>query len=186
MTDSLGTPTTEAVYGGGFRKAQNNYAGDTGTAARLFYQAAYNLEHADPVLYCPKASRKERDAGLEGMPLGQGFDKNTSKQIAHINHKTGETTYNEYQPSQRRNTWPTVKPISLAKWLATLLLPPPEYAPRRLLVPFLGSGSEAIGAGLVGWEEIVGIDSDEEAIAIARARLAHWLNEPRQLELESA
>ena len=81
-----------------------------------------------------------------------------------------------------RNPHPTVKPIALARWLAALLLPPDAYAPRRLLIPFLGSGSEAIGAGLVGWEQITGIEFDADTCAIAEARLAHWL-ENVQMEM---
>jgi hypothetical protein len=41
-------------------------------------------------------------------------------------------------------------------------LPPEEYAPRRILVPFSGVGSEMIGAALAGWEQIVGIEFDTE------------------------
>jgi site-specific DNA-methyltransferase (adenine-specific) len=73
-----------------------------------------------------------------------------------------------------RNSHPTVKPIKLTQWLATLLLPPAAYAPRRLLVPFCGSGSEGIGALLAGWEEIVMIDSDQSYVDIARTRVAYW------------
>lgn len=68
----------------------------------------------------------------------------------------------------------TVKPIALTRWLATLLLPPPEYAPRRILVPFAGVMSEAIGAMLAGWEEIVAIELDESYCEIGRARLRFW------------
>lgn len=68
-----------------------------------------------------------------------------------------------------------VKPIALAKWLTSLLSPPVEYAPRRLLIPFLGSGSEAIGALLSGgFEEIVGIEREPEYVEIARRRIAYW------------
>jgi site-specific DNA-methyltransferase (adenine-specific) len=76
-----------------------------------------------------------------------------------------------------RNGHPTVKPIDLCKYLATLLLPPDNYAPRRLFVPFSGSGSEMIGAGLAGWEQIVGVEFDTESgyVDIAKARLEHWL-----------
>lgn len=131
--------------------SQNELRGqETGTAARFFFQADWELDNTDPVFYCAKAARRERD---QGMPEGQ------------------------------RNTHPTVKPISLAKHLATLLLPPEMYTPRRLLVPFSGSGSEIIGAGLVGWDSITGIDSDTEACAITEARIAHWLKQPQQLEL---
>ena len=85
--------------------------------------------------------------------------------------------------SVARNSHPTVKPIDLTRWLATLLLPPEEYAPRRILVPFSGSGSEMIGASLAGWEEIVGIEMEEEYVEIAEARLKHWENKPEQLKL---
>ena len=73
-----------------------------------------------------------------------------------------------------RCSHPTVKPIALAKYLATLLLPPPEYAPRRLLIPFGGVGSEAIGAMLAGWDEIVVVEQSEEYCQIAAARIKWW------------
>jgi hypothetical protein len=73
-----------------------------------------------------------------------------------------------------RNPHPTVKPIALCQWLATLLLPPAAYAPRRLLNPFAGSGSEAIGATLAGWEEIVGIEEDPATVALGTQRLTWW------------
>ena len=73
-----------------------------------------------------------------------------------------------------RNPHPTVKPISLTHHLGTLLLPPAEYAPRRLLVPFLGSGSEMIGGLLAGWDEIVGVEGEAEYVEIANRRLAFW------------
>lgn len=73
-----------------------------------------------------------------------------------------------------RNIHPTVKNIKLARWLATLLLPPDAYAPRRILIPFAGSGSECIGAMLAGWEDVVGVEREAEYVAIAEARLAWW------------
>ena len=82
-----------------------------------------------------------------------------------------------------RNPHPTVKPIDLTRWLATLLLPPAEYAPRRILIPFAGSGSECIGAHLAGWEEIIGIEMEKEYVEIAEARLKHWCNKPQQMDL---
>ena len=81
-------------------------------------------------------------------------------------YQRGETT--------RRNTHPTIKPIALSRHLATLLLPPPEYGPRRLLVPFAGAGSEVIGADLAGWEDVTGIELEAEHVAIADARRAYW------------
>jgi hypothetical protein len=73
-----------------------------------------------------------------------------------------------------RNDHPTVKPIALCQWLATLLLPPRAYAPRRLLVPFCGTGSEMIGGVLAGWEEILGIEQDPATVALGTRRLTWW------------
>lgn len=116
--------------------------GDTGTAARFFFQSDWmheRFESESPILYHPKVSRKERDAGLSS-----------------------------------HNKHPTLKPITLTKWLATLLLPPEEYAPRRLLVPFAGTGSEMIGALLAGWETIIGVELQEDSVTTARARITWW------------
>ena len=67
-----------------------------------------------------------------------------------------------------------MKPIALTTWLAKLLLPPARYAPRRILVPFAGAGSEMIGCVLAGWEEVVGVEMTEKYIPTAEARLAYW------------
>lgn len=78
-----------------------------------------------------------------------------------------------------KNIHPTLKPIDLCRYLATLLLPPAEYTPRRLFIPFSGVGSEMIGAGLAGWERVCGVEFDTENsyVDIAEKRLQHWLGE---------
>jgi hypothetical protein len=73
-----------------------------------------------------------------------------------------------------RNTNPCIKPLTLCTWLATLLLPPAAYAPRRLLVPFAGTGSEIVGGVLAGWDIVVGIERDPAYSEIARKRIAYW------------
>jgi len=85
------------------------------------------------------------------------------------------------------NTHPTLKPLSLTKYLATLIKPPTGG---RLLVPFSGSGSEMIGALQAGWEYVEGVELTEEYIPIAEARIKYWLeqkaeedNKPKQESL---
>ncbi|MHB8321403.1 MAG: DNA methyltransferase [Acidithiobacillus sp.] len=77
------------------------------------------------------------------------------------------------------NDHPSMKPIDLTRQLATLLLPPvrADGNPRRLLVPFSGSGSEMIGALLAGWDEVTGIEQSAGYADITRKRLAWWLGE---------
>jgi len=126
---------------------------------------------ASRFFYVSKASRREREAGLEGLP------RNGRRVVMASSGRTmidGEWVETHSEPIPRTNHHPTVKPIRLAEWLARLLLPPKRDMPRRLLVPFSGSGSEMIGALLAGWDEVVGIEREAEYVEIAEARLAHW------------
>ena len=164
------------------RRSQGNLPMDTGTAARFFFNVNRQIDESDPVLYCAKASRKERDAGLDGMEEKPGGALKSGDGGWRNEEARGRKSRHDRQ-LVCRNPHPTVKPIDLTRWLATLLLPPDEYAPRRILVPFSGSGSEMIGAQLAGWEEIVGIEMNEEYVEIAKARLKHWGNKSEQLKL---
>lgn len=83
-----------------------------------------------------------------------------------------------------QNPHPTIKAISLTRWLASLLLPPDLYAPRRLFIPFAGVASEMIGAYQAGWEIATGIEMEKEYVQIGQARLDHWLSLDNQLGLE--
>ena len=107
-----------------------------------------------PTIYCARAENDERDAGVP-------------EALAAPNSH-GELV---------RNPHPTVKPFALCMYLAYLLLPPARYAPmRRILVPFSGSGTEAIAAYLAGWDEVVAIEINPAYIEVARGRAAHWAN----------
>jgi len=70
---------------------------------------------------------------------------------------------------------PTIKPLSLVRWLATLLLPPDAYAPRRILIPFAGAGSEVIAARQPEWDEVIGVELHEQYAALARHRMRAYL-----------
>lgn len=74
------------------------------------------------------------------------------------------------------NEHPCVKPTKLTEYLSRLLLPPASDEPRRLLVPFSGSGSECLGAKRAGWDEIVGIDSNPAYVEFSRSRLEESVN----------
>lgn len=159
----------------GYEKAHTTYGhDDSGTAARMFYNADWmyeRLEAADPATYHAKASTAEREAGLSDFePTTVDDGRHTPIDNAYLR---GET--------KRRNIHPTIKPISLAKYLCQLLLPPPEYGPRRLLIPFAGVASEMIGAELAGWEAVTGIEREADHIPIAQARLDWWRIAARRL-----
>lgn len=94
--------------------------------------------------------------------------------------KASRSERNAGLPDDMQNKHPTIKPLSITEYLARLVLPPELDEPRRILVPFAGSGSEMIGAGLAGWDEVVGVEMNGEAIEIAEHRLAHWLETRQQ------
>jgi site-specific DNA-methyltransferase (adenine-specific) len=72
------------------------------------------------------------------------------------------------------------KPIRLTEYLAKLILPPPAYAPRRLLVPFAGSGSEIVGAINAGWDQTVGVELKLEFANEAHRRINEWVGRSGQ------
>jgi site-specific DNA-methyltransferase (adenine-specific) len=148
-------------------------AGDSGSASRFFYTA--------------KASKSERNAGLEGFEekqvTGGGRLTANIREDGSLETASAGGKYGSIKAKQT-NSHPTVKPLSLTKYLATLIKPPTGG---RLLVPFSGSGSEMIGALQAGWEYVEGVELTEEYIPIAEARIKYWLElkakENPQLEL---
>ena len=124
------------------------FAGDT-SAARFFY--------------CAKANKSERNAGLGGF---EKRENSGSYEFRTNGSLDGHVT------QAKANMHPTVKPLALTKYLATLIKPPTGG---RLLVPFSGSGSEMIGALQAGWEHVEGVELTEEYIPIALARIDYWL-----------
>jgi site-specific DNA-methyltransferase (adenine-specific) len=123
---------------------------DTGSAARFFY--------------CAKASRADRDDGLEGMEerlTGAMQGNITGGRIA------GDGRENpEVKPIVRANVHPCVKPTPLMRWLCRLVTPPGGI----VLDPFMGSGSTGKAAVLEGFS-FVGVDREAEYVEIARRRI---------------
>ena len=148
---------------------QDTY-GDSGGASRFFFNADYvyeKLEQEAAFKYMAKTGNVEREKGLiHHIPCAKCGELHST------HHKNDK---GEDEPC-RRNAHPTIKTIALIKHLATLLLPPDEYAPRRIFVPFAGTGSEMIGAFQAGWECIVGVEFLRAYIDIAKARLDYWLS----------
>lgn len=152
--------------------------GDEGGASRFFYQVSTQLDEADPFLYCAKVSPKERNAGLDELDdkiMAVSGGAQGAENRGEDEYKQDSMGYNRIKVV--KNNHPTLKPIDLAKYLATLLLPPVEYAPRRIFIPFSGTMSEAIGAGLAGWEHVVAVESDTENgyVDIGEKRMQYWL-----------
>ena len=77
------------------------------------------------------------------------------------------------------NNHPTVKPVTLMKYLCRLITPSKGV----VLDPFMGSGTTGIAATQEGFN-FVGIEMDDEYIKIANHRISHWVEEKQELILE--
>jgi site-specific DNA-methyltransferase (adenine-specific) len=122
---------------------QNEGQNDKGSAARFFY--------------CAKASKKDRDEGLEGFEererptMGNGIGGQPNQQM-----------------QNNRNHHPTVKPTNLMQYLCRLVTPKNGL----ILDPFLGSGSTGKAAIYEGFR-FIGFDLNQEYIDIAKARIEY-------------
>jgi DNA modification methylase len=126
---------------------------DTGSAARFFY--------------CAKASKRDRDEGLEGFA-----------QHAVYTEANPQPDRDNRAQTTRANTHPTVKPTDLMRYLCRLVTPPGGI----VLDPFMGSGSTGKAALLEGFG-FVGIEREEASYTIAAARLARASAAGHQLGL---
>ncbi len=112
--------------------------------------------------YCAKASPRERNEGLEDRDAIQTTDGCI---------RSNPESARQYQANSapRKNPHPTIKPLSLMRYLITLIAPPKDAL---ILDPFAGSGSTIVAAQELGIKAI-GIEKEPEYAEIARARVAH-------------
>lgn len=124
---------------------------------------------ASRFFYTVKPSEWERNFGLEDG------DQHLQRRV----NPGGLEREPRFAPKLAYNPHPTLKSIKALIYFAGLLRrPAPVDA--RLLVPFCGSGSEAIGAVLAGWPFVQGVELDQDAehpgifVDVAERRLAAW------------
>jgi site-specific DNA-methyltransferase (adenine-specific) len=138
--------------------------GDKGGASRMF--KVFAGEEA-LFYYVPKASRVERDHGLEELKAGI---TNKAAAPGTVQGKTSTPADGAGRNQYVLNSHSTVKPIQLMRYLVKLVTPPIGI----VLDPFLGSGTTLIAAKIDGFNAI-GIEKEAEYVKIAELRLkANW------------
>jgi len=151
-TTGGGTNVMGGVFGNGKPTTSPVREGSSGSAARFFY--------------CAKASRSERNAGLEGMPNVRIKGQPSYLDEGGTNNWTGKENHAIYS----QNHHPTVKPIELMRYLVRLTKTPTGGV---VLDPFMGSGTTGIACVLEG-REFIGIEMNEEYVEIAEKRITHY------------
>jgi site-specific DNA-methyltransferase (adenine-specific) len=130
---------------------------------------------ASRFFYCAKASKSERNNGLNGFdnkpPMYESHRSN------YENTKGIETPYAGAgrTGNDNRNNHPTVKPVKLMQYLVRMITPPNGI----VLDPFCGSGTTGIACKLEGFD-FVGMEQDAEYCKIAEARINNYQEEPEE------
>jgi len=132
------------VPAGEFEAGDPGY-GDSGSAARFFY--------------CAKASKRDRNEGLDGFEEKRDHDGREEGGVGGSNPRNRTNNY-------RQNHHPTVKPTDLMRYLCRLITPPNG----TVLDPFMGSGSTGKAAIYEGFK-FIGVEMTDEYLPIAKARI---------------
>ena len=142
--------STSNIYGGNSllsskTKGTDEISGytDPGSAARFFY--------------CAKASKKDRDEGLEAM---------TAKFAPTMGNGIGAKEHDPETATPKKNTHPTVKPTALMQYLCRLITP----TGGTVLDPYMGSGSTGKAAIKEGFD-FIGCELDPDYFKIAETRI---------------
>ena len=175
-----GFPYTKGEIGRAGRKNGGNYNAssykvgvvtdyglkDSGSASRYFMNCKYTGkdEETRRYIYTPKASKKDRDEGLDTF--------NQEK----VNDGRNTPIDNPFQRGEtpRKNTHPTVKPTELMQYLVRLVTPNGG----TVLDPFNGSGSTGKAVMYENKErnknyKYIGIELTEEYLPISKARIEY-------------
>jgi site-specific DNA-methyltransferase (adenine-specific) len=146
------------------KRANAGGLGDSGSASRFFY--------------CAKASKQDRNEGLEKTARKEGFEYKRKADREKEDGKGGENPRNRTN-TEKQNHHPTVKPTDLMRYLVRLVTPKDGI----VLDCFMGSGSTGKACALEGFE-FVGIDLDKDYCEIAKARIDKALEDKKQDEAQ--
>ncbi len=137
---------------------------------------AYNDEgSACRYFYCAKASKKDRDEGLDDFEEKIDCDRNPELSSSNVPMNRSN--------NPRKNTHPTVKPTALMQYLIRLVAPKGAV----ILDPFMGSGSTGKAAMYENNERnanytFIGIEKEKEYCDIAKARIEYVVGKGARVE----
>jgi DNA modification methylase len=133
---------------------------EKGSAARFFY--------------CAKASTKDREEGLDALPLKTLAYSNGAQAAQNDGaeeYTGGSQDIGLNNIKKRRNPHPTVKNTELMRYLTRLITPKEGIC----LDPFMGSGSTGKACMIEGFR-FIGIEKEPEYLEVARGRILHATN----------
>jgi len=133
---------------------------DSGSAARFFY--------------CAKASKSERNEGLDG------FEERPSYMVENGSKTSGLNGQRYIRATTSANHHPTVKPVKLMEYLVKLVTPKDGI----VLDPFMGSGTTGIACVNLK-RGFIGVEKDQDYFQIAKARVMRGVILRRKIRIVS-
>jgi len=168
ITKDIDRSKSQTVFKEGINQigiSKLRHTGDSGSKSRYFDIDVWAEKHG--LLQFPKASKRERNEGCEGLELKgkvfNGQSANPSKEIKDV-----EARFNT-QPTA--NHHPTVKPVHLMAWLVRLISKEGD----TVLDPFAGSGTTGVACVNLN-RNFIGIELDPEYFKIAEKRINEMEN----------
>lgn len=162
----------------------NNY-NNANKTLDISYERGFNDEgSAARYFYCAKASKKDRDSGLDMLDAKSGHIKgNGLDRVCEFCGASQLTPWlckcevKSWVAKPRKNIHPTVKPVELMQYLVRLVSPKGA----TILDPFNGSGSTGKAVAFENRErereyKYIGIELDKEYCEISKGRIDYALN----------
>jgi site-specific DNA-methyltransferase (adenine-specific) len=141
-----------------------------GGGIKLSYGAGESFGDSSNFFYVAKASKKDRNEGLNELPEVRHADRNVTDGVG------GDNPRNRTNKA-KQNFHPTVKPTALMQYLVRLVTPEGG----TVLDPFTGSGSTGKAAILEN-KLFIGIELTEEYLPIIAGRLEHAISTSEKQE----
>jgi len=151
---------TKSVFGAGYKSGAEPYVGDSGSKSRYFDIDVWAEKHG--LLQFPKASKRERNEGCEGL------EEKRKCYMAKANGTGEPSMQTDNFTSFQKNHHPTVKPVHLMSWLVRLVSKEGD----TVLDPFAGSFTTGVACEMLN-RNFIGIEQNEEYCQIGRARIEH-------------
>ena len=165
-----GKPLDTRDMGWGFKRMASTISDSGGYSRYYSLDAWWNknikslpepVQQTFPFMIVPKASRGEKDNGLEFME-----EKKSGAYVGRGGSQDDPNGMFKDRETKSRNIHPTVKPLTLMNYLVVLGSRKGDV----VLEPFAGSGTTALAC--VGQErDYIAIEREEEYYEIAKARL---------------
>jgi len=147
------------IYGKYQKGIREQVYSDSGSKSRYFDIDVWAEKHG--LLQFPKASKRERNEGCEGLEEKQMGRNQSSFDGGKILTGSGNERSNT-----RQNHHPTVKPVHLMSWLVRLVSKEGD----TVLDPFAGSFTTGVACKMLG-RNFIGIEMDAYYCAIGKARM---------------